>query len=356
MPGPAARISDLTTHGGCIAGPGCPTVFIGGLPAARFGDAQGCPMVNPAPTPTPHGTGPIVTGCMTVFIGGMPAATVGDMTACAGPPGTIAVGCPTVLIGTGGGGGGGGAGGGAAQAANAGGISALVGEPGPQSEGPHWFDCQFVDSAGLPVTEVPYQLSGPEGSHAKGVLTGDGRIRRGGLPAGGDFTVRLMTVCNARWSRQSARMGDTVTLSADTTGFENGTEATFRIFERDMHGGDAPVDELTGRVRGGQIKVDWMYDFDPEQDASDPDRQNYSYPDYYFFAHVGEQKARSGLLQYQDWIEIKLVDHAQRPVPHKKYNLHLPSGEIRKGTLDGNGYKKEENIPPGNCRVKFEDL
>lgn len=93
----AARISDmhicpmvtvLVPHvGGPILPPGCPTVLIGGLPAARMGDMCAC-------------TGPpdsIVKGSATVFIGGMPAARVGDITAHGGtisPPG-----CPTVMIG-----------------------------------------------------------------------------------------------------------------------------------------------------------------------------------------------------------------------------------------------------------------
>ena len=358
MPGPAARLTDPTAHGGVITGPGCPTVLIGGMPAVRVGDMQACPLVNPAPVPPPHATGPVgPPGVPTVLIGGMPAATLGDMTICAGPPGTIAMGCPTVLIGTGGGGGGSAsAGGGAAAAAIAGGISAVAGEPGPQSEGPHWFDIQFVDSAGLPVTEVPYKLTPPDGSAAKGVLTGDGHIRRGGLADQGNFTVNLYSVYNAKWSKDSARMGDPVVLSAQTMGFENGTTAVFSIFKRDMHGGDELVSELKSEVQGDKIKADWTYDFDPQQDPSDPQRQNYSYPDYYFFVHVEEQKARSGLLLYQDWIEIRLLDHQHKPVPNKKYKLYLASGEIRKGRLDGNGYKKEEKIPPGNCRVEFEDL
>ncbi|MCK6692067.1 MAG: PAAR domain-containing protein [Thermoanaerobaculia bacterium] len=66
-----------------ILPPGAPTVFIGGLPAARMGDTCG-PDV-------------IVKGSATVLIGGMPAARMGDTTAGGGavmPPGA-----PTVLIG-----------------------------------------------------------------------------------------------------------------------------------------------------------------------------------------------------------------------------------------------------------------
>lgn len=92
----AARVGDmhvcpmvtvLVPHvGGPILPPGCPTVLIGGMPAACMGDMVTC-------------TGPpdsILLGSSTVFIGGKMAARMGDMTAHGG---TILLGCPTVIIG-----------------------------------------------------------------------------------------------------------------------------------------------------------------------------------------------------------------------------------------------------------------
>ena len=92
----AARVGDMHTcpmstgpvpHvGGPVMPPGCPTVMIGGMPAARVGDMCTC-------------TGPpdsIVAGSGTVMIGGMPAARQGDSTAHGG---SIILGCPTVMIG-----------------------------------------------------------------------------------------------------------------------------------------------------------------------------------------------------------------------------------------------------------------
>jgi len=58
-----------------------------------------CPMVTPGLPPIPHVGGPISKGAPTVFIGGMPAARVGDMCVCVGPPDTIALGSFKVLIG-----------------------------------------------------------------------------------------------------------------------------------------------------------------------------------------------------------------------------------------------------------------
>lgn len=92
----AARITDMhvcpmvtgtVPHvGGPIMPPGCPTVFIGGQPAARVGDMALC--VGPPDT--------IAQGSGTVNIGGSPAARMGDSTAHGG---TISLGCPTVNIG-----------------------------------------------------------------------------------------------------------------------------------------------------------------------------------------------------------------------------------------------------------------
>ncbi len=72
--------------GGPVMPPGCPTVMIGGMPAARQGDMCTC-------------TGPpdvIAKGSATVTIGGMPAARQGDSTAHGG---SIVAGCATVMIG-----------------------------------------------------------------------------------------------------------------------------------------------------------------------------------------------------------------------------------------------------------------
>ena len=72
--------------GGPILPPGCPTVLIGGQPAAVAGNMAVC-------------TGPpdsILQGSGSVLIGGQPAARMGDPTAHGG---LIIAGCPTVLIG-----------------------------------------------------------------------------------------------------------------------------------------------------------------------------------------------------------------------------------------------------------------
>ena len=93
---PAARVTDMhvcpmvtgvVPHvGGPILPPGCPTVLIDMMPAARQGDMALC--VGPPDV--------IAEGSGTVLIGNMPAAREGDMTAHGG---AIVLGSPTVIIG-----------------------------------------------------------------------------------------------------------------------------------------------------------------------------------------------------------------------------------------------------------------
>ena len=71
-----------------------------GMPAARAGDMHMCPMVTPGTPPIPHVGGPVLPpGCPTVLIAAMPAARAADMAVCVGPPDVIAKGSMTVLIG-----------------------------------------------------------------------------------------------------------------------------------------------------------------------------------------------------------------------------------------------------------------
>ena len=115
----AARTGDLNLGGPIIAG--APTVFIGGLPAARAGDGVA----------GPTGPGVVSAGSPTVFIEGRPASRVGNPSSA----GMVATGAANVFIGNrpgagpreGWGGGADGSGGGPGAPGNPG---AAAGKPG----------------------------------------------------------------------------------------------------------------------------------------------------------------------------------------------------------------------------------
>ncbi|MCK4820669.1 PAAR domain-containing protein [bacterium] len=95
---PAARIGDATSHGTPLGpGPGSANVLIGGMPAWRAtADFHACPLVTGL---VPHVGGIVAMGSTTVLINNFPAARQGDMIAESGPPNSIVMGCPTVMIG-----------------------------------------------------------------------------------------------------------------------------------------------------------------------------------------------------------------------------------------------------------------
>lgn len=91
---PAAKLGDVSSHGGTITGPGEPTVLIGGMPAAVVGDMHVCTI--PPPPAGPHPPTPFAAGSATVFIGGKPAVRVGDVCGCGA---SAVIGEPTVILG-----------------------------------------------------------------------------------------------------------------------------------------------------------------------------------------------------------------------------------------------------------------
>jgi uncharacterized Zn-binding protein involved in type VI secretion len=104
MPGkPAARVTDLTTHGTPLfPGPGSPNTLIGNLPAWRtIIDQHACPGASISGA---DGVGSVVVGSPTVFINNQMACRIQDIVVekpglAMGPVNPIAVGFPTVLIG-----------------------------------------------------------------------------------------------------------------------------------------------------------------------------------------------------------------------------------------------------------------
>lgn len=183
--------------GGPLLPPGVPTVLIAGQPAAVMGNMAVC-------------TGPpdtVVLGSTGVFIGGRPAARMGDM---CGHGGTIAVGCPTVLIGEV-------SGGappvvvvtpaGAVTVNNAAGAlqqmqkkvlknaaqrgtpfcekcakaKALATQVGNR---PGWVEFTLVDPDNQPIANERFKIEMPDGAYAFGVTNDQGKVRIEGFDPG----------------------------------------------------------------------------------------------------------------------------------------------------------------------------
>jgi hypothetical protein len=152
-------------------------------------------------------------------------------------------------------------------------------------------------------------------------------------------------------------VGEKVKLTAATEGYPGGTPAKIQVFRRDLHGPDVVADEIETTVKGDKVEAEWTYTAPGEEHAASSGAPpEYSSPEYYFEVLVNSSKTRSGLLYFEDYIEIELKDENGKPMANEEYILYLPDGSVRKGKLDGSGKKKEEKVPSGLCSVKFPNL
>jgi hypothetical protein len=177
--------------------------------------------------------------------------------------------------------------------------------------------------------------------------------------------MKLFAITNAKWSKNEAKVGDVVKLSAEVEGYEDGTKAVFEIFEHDLTGADFLVTKIEATVQGKKVEAKWTYEYhetnQPETGNSALETQNseleterYSSPVHYFIVKIEGDKARSGQLEFQDWIEIKLKHEKGTNIGNVKYKLLFPNGESRKGTLNPQGIVKLEDIPLGEVKIMFE--
>lgn len=66
--------------------------------------------------------------------------------------------------------------------------------------------------------------------------------------------------------------------------------------------------------------------------------------------------AGAGAAPTKTWIEFKLVDNNDKPIPNERYKVKLTDGTISEGHLSAGGTVRFANIDPGNCDISFPDL
>ncbi len=165
-------------------------------------------------------------------------------------------------------------------------------------------------------------------------------------------------VFNLRWSAKEARRGDILTLSADVNGLRDHSEVTVIIYEYDRDSAHDKIIELPATVMNKRIELLWEYEYHedtdeiPTQEELDKYGGKYNPPEYFFTVKVEDTEfgveQESGLLEFRDWIEIKLVN----PTGNEEYVLRFPDGSERRGRFDNEGVLREENIPPGRYSIE----
>jgi uncharacterized Zn-binding protein involved in type VI secretion len=350
---PAARMGDTTAHGGTVT-LGNPMVMIGKMPASAMGDMHVCPMCT---GPVPHVGGPITLGSTGVLIGKKPAARVSDVTVCVGPPSMPAMGCMTVLLGEAGSGSqaGSAASAVAAAAAKTGSPKAIepfpLGESSPGTQS-HYLECQVVDSAGKPLGGVKYKLTDPDNQVIVGATSPEGRIYHSGYAKAGSFKVEVKGISEAKWSKDKAKMGDSVKLSAKAEGFEDGEEAFLGIFEETGPNEYRLARMLKSKVSGKKIEGEWKVgdkDNAPAEGAPAPKVLG-----YYFLAYVEGDIGVAPTMAIEDLLEFEVKDEDGKAVKDLEYEVLLADETVKKGKTDASGKVKIEKVPSGPVRLKWK--
>ncbi len=173
-------------------------------------------------------------------------------------------------------------------------------------------------------------------------------------------------VTNMKWSADEARRGDTLTLSADIEGVDEGTEAKIIIYEYDSDNIHDVITEFPAVVEQKKIEVQWEYEYHEDTDEIPTDEElkkyggSYNPPEYFFTIIIGAEEfgteQESGILGFKDWIEINLKDENGEIIPNEEYILILSDGKEKRGSLDEIGYAKETGIPPGRIKIEFPNL
>lgn len=175
------------------------------------------------------------------------------------------------------------------------------------------------------------------------------------------------SVSNLSWNKTEARDGQKVFLNASVQGLPTGTPVRATIYEHDADGAHDYVARITdASVVGGRIQIPWTFqyvgDVDdiPTDDEARQEGKRYTIPEYFFVLRVAGRtfgdKAESGLLTFQDFLEFHVVDDATGDaISNLEVEITLPDGRKEKKRLDRNGKCRLDSVPPGRCSVVLKE-
>ena len=196
---------------------------------------------------------------------------------------------------------------------------------------------------------------------AKHELYAEAKLSKHGLSRKSNplYLYPQIEIKNLKWDKNKARRGDVLKLTADVTNVYEGAEAEIQIWEHDSDGAHDLITKIPAVVKNKKIEVDWEYEYHEDTDdipTAEETEKGYNPPEYFFRVNIAGVSADSGLLEFKDWIEIKLKNQSGIPIPDEDYVLTLPDGSQIKGKVDELGNAIEKDIPPGVCKIDFPNL
>jgi len=184
----------------------------------------------------------------------------------------------------------------------------------------------------------------------------------------GTMTVfPLIKVTNMKWGQKEARRGDIVKLSADIDGLPDEAEVMILIYEYDRDSAHDFITKFPCHVKNRKIQAEWEYEYHEDTDEIPTHEEmqkygkSYNPPEYFFVLDFHGQrfgdKQESKLLEFKDWIEIELkAKLSGEPIADEEYTVILSDGKEIKGKLDGAGFARIKDVPPGKFKATFPDI
>lgn len=173
------------------------------------------------------------------------------------------------------------------------------------------------------------------------------------------YVYPAIEIKNLKWDKKEARRGDILKLTADVNNVYEGAEAEIQIWEHDADGAHDLITKFPAIVKNKKIETEWEYEYHEDTDdipTEEETENGYNPPEYFFRVNIGGVSADSELLEFKDWIEIKLEDQDGNPLKDVSYKIKFADGKTKDGKLDSDGYAKIEDVPPGKYQVEFEDV
>ncbi|HEV8320026.1 MAG TPA: hypothetical protein VG389_00320, partial [Myxococcota bacterium] len=173
------------------------------------------------------------------------------------------------------------------------------------------------------------------------------------VPATQATPIEPRALVNARWSRATVAVGETVELTATTDNLPDGTSATFTITRRDGDGRTGTqllaIDTTT---QADRVTVTWS---PGDNDSGDGDPAEFE-----FTVTAAGLESRSGVLRVEQLaahvIAEYFTDHDGRPWSEEEFVVLDDAGrEVARGTTDEGGWLCLEMPGPGTYEIRMVD-
>jgi uncharacterized Zn-binding protein involved in type VI secretion len=161
-------------------------------------------------------------------------------------------------------------------------------------------------------------------------------------------------ITNAHWEKNHAKCGEKIKMMVETKDFEDGTPASFIIWEEDIDGENNFIAQIDEKVQGDKVVADWVYSSEQvELDLEREVKEEEGEPEYFFSVDIEGDEARSEILTFTHTLEINLVDEDGASLDGVEYTITLSDGTQRKGRLK-DGKATIEDAPYGRAIVEVE--